>query len=195
MDDTPAYAPPSGTSAASPARPWVGVLSWTAFWLAVVAGLQVFLAILAGLTVKADARLGTAYKIGASFLEVLDAVPIGLMLVLSVVLVVVPVVAGVAISGRDERVTSSTLGMVAGLSFLLFIFSILAALTGLEIRDLKGQPVTAAVRWVLLSFVVRNAGTAVIAFAASLILIRSRLDLGPVPATRAEPEPPDSSSR
>ena len=194
MDDTPAYATPSRATETLPTRPWVAVVSWTAFWLAVVAGLQVFLAILAGLTVKADARLGTAYKIGASFLEVLDAFPIGLILVLSVMLVAVPVVAGVATSGRDERITSSTLGIVAGLSFLLLIFSVLAALTGLEIRDLKGQPVTAAVRWVLLSFVIRNAGTAAIAFGASLILIRSRLDLGPVPATRPYTEPPDASS-
>ena len=184
MNDIPPddlAAEPTTDAGADAIRPWIGLLGWTAFSLAVVAGLQVFLAILAGLTVRADARLGTAYKVGASFLEVMDAVPIGLFLVVAVVVLAIPSVAGIATSGRDERITSATLGIVAGLSFLVMLFAILAALTRLEILDLRGENVTTAVRWVLLSFVIRNAGTALIAFVISLLLIRGRLDLGPVP--------------
>lgn len=176
---------PDSTPTSRPARP---LFAWMALGLAVVGGLQILGAVLAGLTVRLDARLGTAYKIGTSLLTSLDAFPVGLVFVAVVALVVA---AGPGHGRRDraDSVAALALGVTVAFSFVLIFLPVLAALSRLEAIDLAGQSVTSTIRWVLITFVVRHSGTAAIAFAGALVLIRGRIDLGPVPPAPPTTEP------
>lgn len=182
--------PPAAQASSEPA-PYAGLLPWIALGLAVIGSLQILGAVLAGLTVRLDARLGTAYKVGTSLLTSLDAFPVGLVFVAAAALIAV---AGAAPRASGERtrvaaVASLALGITAGFSFVLLFLPVLAALARLEAIELAGQTVTSTIRWVLATFVVRHSGTALVAFIASIVMIRSRLDLGPV---QSPPPPADA---
>lgn len=197
MDDDPWNSPPAAAAAATAAEtesaaepatggapasgvPWVGLTIWMALALAVVSALQVFGSMLAGLAIG-SAPFGAAYKIGYSFLTSMNEFPLGLAFIVVIGLIALPAAAGATTTPKHDRAAAVTLGLTAGFSFLLVILAILAILARLEFLSVQGQDVSPVTTRVLVTFFIRHAGTAAIAFAASLFAIRSRIDLGPVP--------------
>lgn len=194
MDDDPYTSPPTPTPPTTPASafppapaarrdaaaPWVGLVTWTAFALAVMSALQVFGSMLAGLAIG-EAPFGAAYKVGYSFLTSMNEFPLGLAFIVVIALVALPSVGHATTTPKHDRTAAVTLGITAGFSFLLVILAILAILARLEFLDVQGQDVSGVTTRVLITFFIRHAGTAGIAFFAALFAIRSRVDLGPVP--------------
>ncbi len=192
MDDLPVTGA-AGSSVTSdrhsPVAPWTGLFTGIALALAVVAALQILGATMAGLAVPQE-PLGTSYNVGYLFFKTLDAFPIGLVFILAVVLTLLPSMVDARTTARQNRAATVALGITAAFGFLLIVMSVLAILASIQFVEARGQKLGPVPQRELMTFFVRHVGTSVIAFAAALFAIRSRVDLGPVgprPATAATP--------
>jgi hypothetical protein len=152
---------------------WAGWLNGTAWALTVLVALQLLGIVAQGLTLTGQ-NVNRVHKIGFIFLRDLDAVPLGIMLIAAVVLVSLPVLARRAVTGRQERSAVRLLGVVGVLALLVALGALLAVPADLRIADVQNQDVTAVRRWFLTTFLIRNLGTALVAFAAAAAALRAR---------------------
>jgi len=177
--DTPSTEPKPTTS------PLVGLVSWCGLALAILAALEVVAIVAQGVAIK-QANLGSLYKLGYAFLTNLDAVPLGLILLVAVVLVVLPKLAGQPTDDAHDRQAAFTLGLAASFALLIVIGAILGVTARIRVDHLRSAAVTSLTWRVLISYLIRNMGTALVAFVAAGIALRTRFDRPaetPVPGT------------
>ena len=164
-------------------NPLVGLLSWCGLALAILASLEVVAIVAQGVAIK-QANLGPLYRLGYAFLTNLDAVPLGLILVVAVVLVVLPKVAGQVTDEAQDRQAAFTLGLVGAFALLIVIGSILAVASRIRVDHLRHAAVTSLTWRVLISYLIRNLGTALVALVAAGLALRSRFER-PTPIAEA----------
>jgi hypothetical protein len=183
--------PPAGDEPVLEApHPLVALLAWCGLALAVMATLEVVAIVAQGVAIH-QARLGPVYRLGYAFLTNLDTVPLGLILLLAVVLVVLPVVAGRATDEALDRQAAFTLGLVASFSLLIAVGSILAVAARVRVDHLRSVAVTSLTWRVLISYLIRNLGTALISLLAAVVALRTRFGrtIAPGPAETVTPSP------
>jgi hypothetical protein len=166
---TPATSPTAPPTPSQP--PWAALCTGTGLGLIIVATLT-FLGIIAqGIAIEQDTSVW--YRQGIGFLRNLDASPIGLMLIVGVALVGVPVVvADETRRAPRSRQTALALGLAAGIALMVAMGAVLGVITRLHFDTGPGQEITTVTRRVLATFVVRNLGPALVAFAAALGVAR-----------------------
>lgn len=178
----PPDAPPAEQRQAT--NPLVGLLGWCGLALAILAALEVVAIVAQGVAIK-QANLGSIYRLGYAFLTNLDAVPLGLILLVAVVLVVLPKLAGRPTDEAQDKQAAFTLGLVGAFSLLIVIGAILAVASRIRVDHLRHAAVTSLTWRVLISYLIRNLGTALIALLAAVISLRARFER-PVPTASAE---------
>ena len=183
-DSPPDHGETIGVAAAAPANPIVALLGWCGLALAVLATLEVVAIVAQGVAIR-QASLGPIYRLGYAFLTNLDAVPLGLILIGAVVLVLLPVLTGHATTEGQDRQAAFTLGLAASFSLLIVVGAILAVAARVRVDHIRGAAVTSLTWRVLISYLIRNLGTALIALVAALVALRTRF--GPPPA-RSDPD-------
>ncbi|MEY2470330.1 MAG: hypothetical protein QOF21_3028 [Actinomycetota bacterium] len=155
-------APTDTPAARPPVDPITRLLASVGIGLAALALAELVGTIVIGLAVKVD-KMSFLARQGYGFLTQLEKSPVGIMLV------VASIAAAVAVMRADREGTEEALGryaawlvIVAGV--LLGIGTILGVLARFRVADLvAAQPVDAITRRVLVIFVIRNFGTAVVA--------------------------------
>lgn len=171
-----AASPPPG-----PTQPtWMGAAGGTGLALIAVAGLTFLGVVAQGFAVEQDTSIW--YRLGIAFLRNLDASPIGIMLIVGVALVAVPILAGRNELPRPERQTSIALGLAAAIAVLVALGAVLGVVTRLHFDTGPGQAITTVTRRVLATFIVRNLGPALVAFGATLAVVRLRSPRSVTPA-------------
>ena len=176
MEDASQTPPPAAptAAAATAAPPWVGFVTWTALAIVALSALQVIGMIAQGASTKL-AALGTADKIGYTFVQTLDRGPIGFEIVVAVLLVLTPVIARRASTPRLDRLAQVVLTAGAAVAFIVVIGGVVAVPAQLHFTNhVQRQPTTAALRWALVTFELRNVGLALLALAASVAAVRVR---------------------
>ena len=168
-------------------HPLVGLLSWCGLALTVLAALEVVAIVAQGVAIR-QANLGSLYRLGYAFLTNLDAVPLGLILVVAVVLVVLPKLAGQPTNEAQDRQAAFTLGLAASFALLIVIGSILGVAARIRVDHLRSAAVTSLTWRVLISYLIRNLGTALIALLAASIALRTRFER-PAAAETVTPSP------
>jgi hypothetical protein len=164
----------------TPVPVWAGLCTGTGLALVAVAAL-VFLGIVAqGLAVEQDTSVW--YRLGIAFLRNLDASPVGLMLIVAVGLVAVPILTGAVGDRRATRQESVALGVAAAIAVLVAMGAVLGVITRLHFDTAPGQEITTVTRRVLATFVVRNLGPALVAFGATVALVRARVPVAVTPS-------------
>jgi hypothetical protein len=113
-------------------------------------------------------------KLGYSFLQNMNSATVGLELVTAVVLAVAPVVARQRTTGSQDAVAQIVIVAAAALARVIMIGGIIGVPARTHILHLSHQKVTAAIRWVLFTFVIRCVGTAAVALAAAVAAVRVR---------------------
>ena len=176
----PPDAPPAEQRQAT--NPLVGLLGWCGLALAILAALEVVAIVAQGVAIR-QANLGSLYRLGYAFLTNLDAVPLGLILLVAVVLVVLPKVAGQPTNEAQDRQAAFTLGLAASFALLIVIGSALGVAARIRVDHLRSAAVTSLTWRVLISYLIRNLGTALIALIAASIALRSRFERPPAAVT------------
>lgn len=166
-------APPTEPKPA--ASPLVGLVSWCGVALAVLAALEVVAIVAQGVAIK-QANLGSLYRLGYAFLTNLDTVPLGLMLLVAVVLVVLPKLAGRPTDDAHDRQAAFTLGLAGSFALLIVIGAILGVAARIRVDHLRSAAVTSLTWRVLISYLIRNLGTALVALVAAGLALRTRFD-------------------
>jgi hypothetical protein len=151
----------------------VGLLSWCGLALAALAALEVVAIVAQGVAIR-QANLGAIYRLGYAFLTNLDAVPLGLILLVAVVLVVLPVVTHQPTNEAQDRQAAFTLGLVASFSLLIVLGAALAVAARVRVDHLRSAAVTSLTWRVLISYLIRNMGTSLVALLASVVALRTR---------------------
>ena len=159
---------------------WAGVATGTGLALAVVAALALLGVLAQGFAVEQDT--GIAYKQGIAFLRNLDATPIGLMALFTVILVAAPALAGLPATARINRNAAVALTIVLCVCLIVIFGTVLGVITRLHFDQGPGQQITSATRRVLATFVLRSMGPALVAFGAALAILPLRF---PRPVTAA----------
>lgn len=178
-------APTEPTTATSPL---VGLVSWCGLALAVVAALEVVAIVAQGVAIK-QANLGSLYRLGYAFLTNLDTVPLGLILLVAIVLVVLPKLAGQPTDDAHDRQAAFALGLAGSFALLIVIGSILGVTARIRVDHLRSAAVTSLTWRVLISYLIRNMGTALLALVAAGIGLRTRFDRPDPVAETVTPSP------
>ena len=178
-------APTEPTTATSPL---VGLVSWCGLALAVLAALEVVAIVAQGVAIK-QANLGSLYRLGYAFLTNLDTVPLGLILLVAVVLVVLPKLAGQPTDDAHDRQAAFALGLAGSFALLIVIGSILGVTARIRVDHLRSAAVTSLTWRVLISYLIRNMGTALLALVAAGIGLRTRFDRPDPVAETVTPSP------
>ena len=164
MDVPPAEIPDAQTRvvvAAEPVDATSRLLAGTGLALAVLALLELLGTTTVGLAVK-SARLSAVSRQGYAFLTQLEKSPVGLVLVVAAL---AAAVAGLRrIDGRTAQLTKAALWTIVVASVILGIGTILAVLARFRVADIAAnQRVDSLTRRILVVFVIRNFGAAVVA--------------------------------
>jgi len=186
IEDHPDTAPSTAVKPAT--SPLVGLVSWCGLALAVLAALEVVAIVAQGVAIK-QANLGPLYKLGYAFLTNLDAVPLGLILLVAIVLVVLPKLAGQPTDDAHDRQAAFTLGLAGSFAALIVIGSILGVTARIRVDHLRSAAVTSLTWRVLISYLIRNMGTALVALVAASLALRSRFDRPAPVAETVTPSP------
>jgi hypothetical protein len=142
------------------------VLSWASLAIAVLALAEVIGMFTVGLAVNVK-RMSFPIRQGYAFLTDLEKSPIGLALIAAAVL------AAIAVARRDDEesanVTRAALWVIVGVSAILGIATILAVLARFRVGEIApDQRVDSITRRVLVVFVIRNFGSAIVAILIAL---------------------------
>jgi hypothetical protein len=185
-DAVPTTPPPPPAPAAPAAPLWVSLANWVAIALVALVGLEVIGIVVQGIAIKSSA-LSSSDRIGYSFLQNLDKGPLGFELLAAVFLVLIPVIARRASTAGQDRNAQIVLTVSAALAFLVLFGGILAVPAQLHLLHLQKQPTTGAIRWALVTFVLRNVGTAGIALVAAVAGVRVRFQPRRLPVETEAP--------
>jgi hypothetical protein len=167
----PADASETTPTPAGPRPPaWVGFVTWSALAIVVLVALQLLGVFLQGAALK-DTGLDLQYRIGFAFLDNLDKGPLGFELVLAILLAMAPVIVREPTTHRHDVVAQVVLAASAGLALLVIIGGVLGVPTRIHLVhiDREGSnTVTPVLQRVLMTFVVRNVGPALLALVAAV---------------------------
>jgi len=158
----------------APVDPITRLLSSVSVGLAAIALAELVGAIVIGFAVNVD-KMSFLSRQGYAFLTQLEKSPVGLMLV------VASIAAAVAVMRADREGNEEALGRYAAwlvivAAVLLGIGTIIGVLARFRVADLvASQPVDAITRRVLVIFVIRNLGTAVIALLIAVSVAFARV--------------------
>ncbi len=154
--DEPLSAPPEPVDATA------RLLAGTSLALAGLAILELIGTFTVGLAVNVK-RLNFPSRQGYAFLTQLEKSPVGLLLVLAALIAAVATLRP-RNDGRTAQLTKIALWIVVVAAVVLGIGTILAVLARFRVADLAAnQPVDSLTRRVLVVFVIRNFGAAVVA--------------------------------
>lgn len=168
----PEAEPEPAVAAGPPVPPWVPILTGAGLALAVISALALVGIVAQGFAVRQ--RLNAFDKLGVAFLQNLDDTPLGIMLILAIVLVALPAALNAVTDTRDDLRAQLTLVIVVLVAALVAVAAVAGVVTRLRLDDARGQAVTNATRFALLTFLVRNFGAAMIAVGAALGVMRLR---------------------
>jgi hypothetical protein len=155
------------------------VLSWAALAIAAIAIAEMIGTMTVGLAVNVD-RMNFPIRQGYAFLTNLEKSPVG------IALIVASVFGAIAIfrAGDDDPPTLATpaLWAVIGAGAVLAVATVLAVLARFRVAELVAtQPVDSLTRRVLVVFVIRNFGSAMVAvLIAVTALFRAKPQAAPV---------------
>ncbi len=165
MDFAPDETPTADEPIAPPPEPvdaTARFLAGTGLALAALAALEVLGTITVGFAVKVS-RLNFPSRQGYAFLTQLEKSPVGLLLVVAAVLGALATLRPRP-DGRTAQLSTLALWVVIAGAAILGIGTILAVLARFRIAELpQSQPIDAITRRVLVVFVIRNFGAAVVA--------------------------------
>lgn len=152
------------TEVLTPARPdpITRLLATVGIGLAALALAELVGSVVIGFAVKVD-KMNFFQRQGYAFLTQLEKSPVGIMLVVASVVTAVAVIRADR-EGNEEALGRYAAWLVIVAGAVLGIGTILAVLARFRVADLvAAQPVDAITRRVLVVFVIRNFGTAVVA--------------------------------
>jgi len=179
-------------TAPTPAAPaWVGLVTWAALAIVVLVALQIAGFIGQAVALGSQAKtLNFSDRLGYSFLQNLDQAPIGFEMFIAVLLTLAPAIARRPTSRQHDRIAQYVLVATVGLSLVTIIGGVIGVPARVHILHLSKQPVTGVIKWVLITFVIRNVLTAVLALVVALGAVTARFGprrVAAAPVTAAEP--------
>jgi hypothetical protein len=137
------------------------VLSWAGLAIAVLAMAEIISTMTVGLAVNVK-KMNFPIRQGYAFLTMLEKSPVGLALIVAAVFALLA--AAKANDGETKRLTTVALWIVIGTAAVLGVATILSVMARFRVAELvPDQRVDSITRRVLVTFVIRNFGAAIVA--------------------------------
>lgn len=158
VEVTELEAPPAESAPKVAVDPVHRIMATTGLGLAVLALAELLGTITVGLAVNVD-RMNFPTRQGYAFLTQLEKSPVGLVLIVAAALAAIA-----TLRSADPKLSRAALWVAVGAGVLLGLGTLLSVMARFRVADLAAsQPVDSLTRRVLVVFVIRNFGAAVLA--------------------------------